>query len=231
MFTSFDWNELKRGGKKKKPCRLQWQTEGHFTRSCCFGFFLSSGSTHWISRSSTALSVNPVVWEMTKCLWFHAELFLTSSSRRFSTNSSSLSHSLYSCAVKTHLGLATKEQTLNPNPEEGIPGRRPCVLADREARSGRGHISYLDDPLSVLPGVVVLSVLAEDVGDEFQLLWRVVEPLHHHSPVMPARGKELNEIPLSGSLFKRWLCNGDFIVFWWRVQVVTFAWRGFKTRK
>lgn len=52
--------------------------------------------------------------------------------------------------------------------------------------------TYLDDPLSVLPGVVVLSVLAEDVGDEVELLRRVVEPLHHHPPVMPARGKALN---------------------------------------
>lgn len=30
--------------------------------------------------------------------------------------------------------------------------------------------TYLDDPLSVLPGVVVLCILAEDVGDELQLL-------------------------------------------------------------
>lgn len=58
-------------------------------------------STHWISLSTTGSSEKPVVWEMTKCLWFHAELFLTSSSRRFSTKSSSLSHRLYSCRGST----------------------------------------------------------------------------------------------------------------------------------
>ena len=63
------------------------------------------GSTHWISLSSMAGSQKPAVWEITKCLWFHAELFLTSSSRRFSTNSSSLSHSLYSWRLKkTNVG-------------------------------------------------------------------------------------------------------------------------------
>lgn len=57
------------------------------------------------------------------------------------------------------------------------PTERPDVDGKAEARGDWtlewpeicSH-TYLDDPLSMLPGVVVLSILAEDVGDEVQLL-------------------------------------------------------------
>lgn len=139
---------------------------------------------------------------MTKCLWFHAELFLTSSSRRFSTNSSSLSHSLYSYTAdktqkignvprRVESALVRRQQILSAAAHK--PGGGRCeedidvVFFGREARRGRekpeplvcalsgqksatSSHTYLDDPLSVLPGVVVLRILAEDVGNELQLL-------------------------------------------------------------
>lgn len=140
---------------------------------------------------------------MTKCLWFHAELFLTSSSRRFSTNSSSPSHSLYSyTANKTQnnwqrapssgirAGATTTDIERSSTQTRGGGGCEEDVdvfFFGREARRGRENPeplvcalsgqksatsshTHLDDPLSVLPGVVVLCILAEDVGDELQLL-------------------------------------------------------------
>ena len=59
-------------------------------------------------------------------------------------------------------------------------------LALAPGRNRDGAQAYLDDPLPVLPGVVVLCVLTENVCDELQLLRGVAEPLHHHASVMPA---------------------------------------------
>lgn len=75
-----------------------------------------------------------------------------------------------------------------------------CTLSGRE--SATSSHTYLDDPLSVLPGVVVLCILAEDVGDELQLLWRVIQPLHHHTPVMPVKGAAQSQ---SGCVMSTWI--------------------------
>lgn len=78
------------------------------------------------------------------------------------------------------------------------------IQSGREARCGQKTGSqyllfkpdsksntYLDDPLSVLPGVVVLCILAENVRNELQFLGGVIQPLYHHTSVMPGR-KEWN---------------------------------------
>lgn len=46
----------------------------------------------------------------------------------------------------------------------------PLVCALSGQKSATSSHTHLDDPLSVLPGVVVLCILAEDVGNELQLL-------------------------------------------------------------
>lgn len=175
-------------------------------------------STYWISLSTTAGSEKPVVWEITKCLWFHAELFLTSSSNRFSTNSSSLSHSLYSWGTKkTKLASNTfmrlhsaafvsciawykywpqrdsnYTQTANQinqwrsqSGRERRCGRRTGSRSSALEPNSAESNTYLDDPLSVLPSVVVLCILAENVCDELEFLRGVIQPLDHHTSVMP----------------------------------------------
>lgn len=60
------------------------------------------------------------------------------------------------------------------------------LLSFCELSSNKSCNTYLNDPLSVLPGMVVLCVLTENVCDELQFLRGVVQPLNHHAPVMPA---------------------------------------------
>lgn len=53
---------------------------------------------------------------------------------------------------------------------------------------------YLNDPLSVLPRVVVLGILNEDLRCELQLFRWIIKPLNHHAPVMPlAKHKEQSQ--------------------------------------
>lgn len=53
-------------------------------------------------------------------------------------------------------------------------------------------ILYLDDPLSVLPGVVIFTILAQNVSYELQLLRWVTQPLHYHTSMVPEGNEDIN---------------------------------------
>ncbi len=126
---------------------------------------LETNETHCTSLSRMAGSEYPLVWLRTKCLWFQAELFLTSSSNSSSTYSSSPSNSYTPVTHRdgpwTHMQISKPLHT----------------TLDLDL--------YLDDPLPVLPRVVVLGILTKNFCYKLQLFRRVVQPLDHHPPVMP----------------------------------------------
>lgn len=70
-------------------------------------------------------------------------------------------------------------------------GSRSSALEPNSAESN----TYLDDPLSVLPSVVVLCILAENVCDELEFLRGVIQPLDHHTSVMPGAEGSLESRP------------------------------------
>lgn len=41
----------------------------------------------------------------------------------------------------------------------------------------------------MLPGMVILGILTENVGNKLKLLRWVFQPLHQHAPVMPTGGE------------------------------------------
>lgn len=51
------------------------------------------------------------------------------------------------------------------------------------------QVKLADDPLTVLPGVVVLRITLENFRGEFKLLTRVLKPFYNYASVVPINRK------------------------------------------